>query len=131
GGAGGASSDAVTPKATVHLLRALRKRPEYPVFDRALPVLGVDGTLAKSVPPESPAKGKVHAKTGTLSWADLLNDRTLLTSKALAGTLTTASGRSLTLAIFVNRVPLPAGVTSRREGNTLGHLCEIVYENVP
>src|SRR5262249_41621866 len=107
GGAGGANADFVTPRATVQLLQAMSKRPDYAVYRDALPVLGVDGTLAEAVAADSPARGKVQAKTGTLSWADLVNDRPLLRSKALAGTVTTASGRTLFLALFVNDVPLP------------------------
>src|SRR6266545_723094 len=90
GGAGGAGADQVTPKATVQLLRALEKRPEYKAFEEALPVLGVDGTLADAVGMKSPARGMVKAKSGTYYWYDVLNDRMLLTSKALAGTIITA-----------------------------------------
>jgi D-alanyl-D-alanine carboxypeptidase/D-alanyl-D-alanine-endopeptidase (penicillin-binding protein 4) len=54
-----------------------------------------------------------------------------LTSKALAGTMTTANGRQLTLALYVNNVPLPRGVTPSREGKTLGRLCEIIYRYTP
>ncbi len=131
GGAGGAIADSVTPRATVQLLQALRKRPYWDVYKDSLPVLGVDGTLEGVVPATSPARGKVYAKTGTLTYDDLMNGRSLLRSKALAGVMTTASGRELVLAIFVNDVPLPPGVTSSREGKVLGKLCEIIYEHAP
>ena len=45
---------------------------------------------------DSPARGKVSAKTGTLIWTDTANDRLLLKSKALAGTMTTAMARRST-----------------------------------
>jgi serine-type D-Ala-D-Ala carboxypeptidase/endopeptidase (penicillin-binding protein 4) len=131
GGAGGAAADMVTPRATVQLLRAMQKRPEWPAYSAGLPVLGDDGTLADAVEPNSPAKGKVRAKTGTLGWADLLNDRFLLRSKALAGVLTTAKGRELTFAFFVNDLPLPRGALTNEEGKTLGRLCEIIYQHCP
>jgi D-alanyl-D-alanine carboxypeptidase/D-alanyl-D-alanine-endopeptidase (penicillin-binding protein 4) len=131
GGAGGANADSVTPRATVKLLQAMAKRPDYSVFHDALPILGVDGTLHDSVPSDSPVRGKVHAKTGTLMWHDVMNDRLILRSKALAGTLTTAGGRELFVAMFVNDVPLPKGVQTTREGKVLGKLCEIIYLNVP
>jgi D-alanyl-D-alanine carboxypeptidase/D-alanyl-D-alanine-endopeptidase (penicillin-binding protein 4) len=131
GGAGGAGADFVTPRATVQLLQALAKRPYYKVFEDALPVLGVDGTLADTVGPNSPARGMVKAKTGTYFWSDLLNDRSLLTSKALAGVMTTARGRRLMFAMFVNNVPLPRGVTPSREGRVLGQLCEVIYQQAP
>jgi D-alanyl-D-alanine carboxypeptidase/D-alanyl-D-alanine-endopeptidase (penicillin-binding protein 4) len=131
GGAGGAPADHVTPRAAVQLLRGMAKRPEWDVFKAAMPVLGVDGTLAEIVPESSPAKGKVSAKTGTLIWFDSVNDRFLLKSKALAGTMTTKAGTDLFFAILVNNVPLPAGASSTREGKVLGKLCEIIYEAGP
>jgi D-alanyl-D-alanine carboxypeptidase/D-alanyl-D-alanine-endopeptidase (penicillin-binding protein 4) len=131
GGAGGNNADAVTPRASVQLLRALARRPDYKALQAGLPVLGVDGTLSDVVPADSPARGKVLAKTGTLLWYDVMNERYLLTSKALAGTLTTSRGRGLTLALYVNGVPLPRGVTPLREGKVLGKLCEIIYQHAP
>jgi D-alanyl-D-alanine carboxypeptidase/D-alanyl-D-alanine-endopeptidase (penicillin-binding protein 4) len=131
GGAGGAGADQVTARATVQLLRALAQRPDWRAFEAALPVLGVDGTLADVVGPKSPARGRVFAKTGTYFWHDMLNQRSLLTSKALAGVMTTARGRRLTFAMFVNNVPLPPGVGPTREGRVLGRLCEILYEHAP
>jgi D-alanyl-D-alanine carboxypeptidase/D-alanyl-D-alanine-endopeptidase (penicillin-binding protein 4) len=131
GGAGGAPADHVTPRATVQLLQGMAKRPEWDAYKSALPVLGVDGTLADVVESDSPARGKVFAKTGTLIWSDTSNDRFLLKSKALAGTMTTKCGTPLYFAIFVNNVPLPEGVGSSREGKTLGKLCEILHEMGP
>jgi D-alanyl-D-alanine carboxypeptidase/D-alanyl-D-alanine-endopeptidase (penicillin-binding protein 4) len=129
GGAGGAPADSTTPRATVELLRRLRERPEYPAFELGLPILGIDGSLADLLGKDSPARGKVKAKTGTLNYGDLMNDRTLLRSKALAGVMTTRSGRELVFAMFVNNVPLPKGVGSSREGEVLARLCEIVVED--
>jgi len=127
GGAGGSVADHVTARATVQLLQALRQRDEWSTFRNCLPQIGVDGTLATILPKTSPAHGKVFAKTGTLYWTDFLNDSNYLTSKALAGTMTTKSGKEYVLAIFVNDVQLPKGVKSRREGLVLGKLCEILY----
>jgi D-alanyl-D-alanine carboxypeptidase/D-alanyl-D-alanine-endopeptidase (penicillin-binding protein 4) len=129
GGAGGANADAVTPRATVALLQAMRKRADWSTYRDALPVLGVDGTLVDAVPADSPAKGKVLAKTGTLSWADVMNDRTLLRSKAMAGVMKTAAGRELVFAVFVNDVPLPRGVNTLREGKVLGKVAEIIQQS--
>jgi len=127
GGAGGARADYVTPEATVQLLRHMATRPDFAAYERALPILGVDGTLAKSASADSPAKGKVFAKTGTLVWDNLLVDRGLITSKALAGYMTTASGRKLAFAAFVNGVHMSEGVDTKRVGRDLGTLCEIVH----
>lgn len=131
GGAGGAIADSVTPRATVQLLQAMQKRPEWEVYKASLPILGVDGTLEGAVPATSPARGKVFAKTGTLTYDDVMNGRSLLRSKALGGVMTSASGRELAFTIFVNDVPLPPGVTSSREGKVLGRLCEIIHKHAP
>jgi D-alanyl-D-alanine carboxypeptidase/D-alanyl-D-alanine-endopeptidase (penicillin-binding protein 4) len=130
-GAGGGDADRVSPRVTVDLLLALMKRPDFPVFKDALPVLGVDGTLTRTVAKDSPARGKVFAKTGTYTDTDLLNGRTHLRAKSVAGVLTTAGGRTLAFAIFVNDVSLPSGVTSLREGKVIGRLCEILVESAP
>lgn len=131
GGAGGAPADFVSPRATVQLLHGMAGRPEWPAYKAGLPVLGVDGTLAETVGADSPAKGKVFAKTGTLIWSDAANERFLLKSKALAGVMTTKAGAELRFALFVNNVPLPKGTGAAREGKVLGKLCEILYEHGP
>ena len=131
GGAGGAPSDFVSPRATVQLIQGMAKRPEWDAYKAAMPVLGVDGTLAEVVKADSPARGKVFAKTGTLMWYDAVNERFLLKSKALAGTMTTKDGTVLYLCMMVNNVPLPAGVPAAREGKVLGKLCEVLYEHGP
>jgi D-alanyl-D-alanine carboxypeptidase/D-alanyl-D-alanine-endopeptidase (penicillin-binding protein 4) len=128
-GAGGAVADHVTPRATIQLLQGMSKRPEWDVYKAGLPVLGVDGTLYGAVDASSPAKGKVFAKTGTLIWFDSVNERFMLKSKALAGTMTTKSGAPLYIAMFANNVPLPEGVGATREGKTLGKLCEVLYSS--
>jgi D-alanyl-D-alanine carboxypeptidase/D-alanyl-D-alanine-endopeptidase (penicillin-binding protein 4) len=130
-GAGGGNGDRVTPRATVDLLRAMLKRPEFAAYYDALPVLGVDGTLADAVGADSPARGKIRAKTGTYGDADLLNGRMLLRSKALGGYLTTASGRQMVFAVFLNDVPLPRGANADQAGKALGRLCEVLYRHAP
>jgi D-alanyl-D-alanine carboxypeptidase/D-alanyl-D-alanine-endopeptidase (penicillin-binding protein 4) len=109
-------------------------RPDSAVFNDALPILGRDGTLARAVAPESPARGHAHAKTGTY-WVDNeLSGKALLTSKALAGYLETSSGRPLVFAFFVNNVMLDAPKPGRtvsdataEAGRLLGRLCEVFY----
>jgi D-alanyl-D-alanine carboxypeptidase/D-alanyl-D-alanine-endopeptidase (penicillin-binding protein 4) len=131
GGAGGSIADNITPRATVQLLQAMAKRPDFPTYKAGLPVLGVDGTLTTVVGTDSPARGKVAAKTGTLWAHDALNDRMLLRSKALGGVLQTSRGKTLYFAMFVNDVPLPGDATPAREGKLLGRLCEVLVEHAP
>jgi len=127
GGAGGDRADFVTPRATLQLLKAWTVRPDFDRFRDCLPILGVDGTLA-TIGVDSPAKGKVFAKTGTLYWDNLLNDRTVLTAKGLAGYIDAASGRKLAFAFFVNMTHLPNSEATVREGKTLGQLAEIFQQ---
>lgn len=131
GGAGGATADSVTPRATVGLLQAMAKHPAGKDYFDALPILGVDGTLADSVGKDSPARGKVRAKTGTLAWYDVQNERTLLRSKALAGELVTAKGSKLYFAMFVNDLPLRDGQAASDIGKVLGNVCEIIHKYGP
>jgi D-alanyl-D-alanine carboxypeptidase/D-alanyl-D-alanine-endopeptidase (penicillin-binding protein 4) len=128
---GGTREDRLTPRAVVQLLQVLAKRPDYPVFRAALPVLGVDGTLADMVPPGSPVRGKARGKTGTYYIPPRGGWPGQLRVKALAGTMTTASGRTLLFAFYVNDVLLPPGVDAGRETRVLGRLCEILYEDAP
>ncbi len=137
GGAGGARADMATPRATVTLLRAMAARPEASVYETALPILGRDGTLAKAVPSDSPARGHAHAKTGTYFVENELDGKVLLTSKALAGYLETASGRDLVIAAFINDVELDAPTpgqsvsqATQAAGRLLGRICEVLYDDV-
>ena len=128
GGAGGSDADYVTPRATVQLLRAMSKRPYFAAYSDALPILGVDGTLCDCVAKDCPVCGKAQAKTGTLSWTNVMNGKVLLKSKALAGYLTNADGRKLAFAMFVNHAHLDKPGDTDRVGKTLGKLCEVLYQ---
>jgi D-alanyl-D-alanine carboxypeptidase/D-alanyl-D-alanine-endopeptidase (penicillin-binding protein 4) len=121
GAAGGARADMTTPRVTVQLLRSIAGRPYYKAFRRALPVLGVDGTLF-NIATHSAACGSVQAKTGTYYVHDAMNDRRLLTSKALAGYMTTRRGRNLAFCVVVNNVHLVDGVSTGAVGEDLGQI---------
>jgi D-alanyl-D-alanine carboxypeptidase/D-alanyl-D-alanine-endopeptidase (penicillin-binding protein 4) len=128
GGAGGSQADCVTPRATVQLLRAMHRHPAAADYRAALPSLGVDGTLAEVLPAESPAKGQVQAKTGTYFWENTLNRNYLLTSKALAGYMTTAQKRPLVFALFVNRAHIAKASDTAQAGKALARICEALYQ---
>jgi len=105
-GAGGAPGAFYSPAFMVQYLAYMATRSDTTVFRRALPILGRDGTLW-NIQPNTPAAGKVFAKTGTFSLFDPLNRRTIVTGKGLAGYLTTLSGKHLSFAIYANRIPFP------------------------
>lgn len=128
GAAGGDAADYVTPRATVGLLRYMAARDDFAAYERALPVLGQDGTLARAVSAESPARGKVQAKTGTMFWHNRMNGGSILTSKSLAGYMTASSGRRLAFAVFVNNLPTKSSADRDRIGKALGQFCQLVYE---
>ena len=131
--ADGAGGDAhFTPSFMVSYLSAMAKRPDYPTFQHALPVLGRDGTLW-NIQTESPAAGHVFAKTGTFAVEDPLNKRTFVTGKGLAGYLTTAQGERCAFAIYVNNVSVstaPDEVT-RVVGQALGEVAAAMSLTTP
>ena len=61
---GSGSPDRATPRAAVRMLTEMDRSPVAALYHDALPVLGVDGSLAHSGT-DLPARGHVFAKTGT------------------------------------------------------------------
>ncbi|MCK4269970.1 MAG: D-alanyl-D-alanine carboxypeptidase, partial [Methanogenium sp.] len=98
----GSSDNRVSPVAAVTLLQYMAGTGNYQVYRDALPILGVDGSLAKAAGPDNPAVGKIQAKTGTSIQGDLFS--MFLTAKGLAGYMTTQSGREVAFAIYLNNV---------------------------
>jgi PBP4 family serine-type D-alanyl-D-alanine carboxypeptidase len=96
-----------TPDFVVHYLAFMATQPAFLKFKAGLPVLGRDGTLANTQK-NSPAAGRVFAKTGTLTLDDLLNSGVIVESKALAGYTTGPKGDPLVFAIYTNKVPIQA-----------------------
>ena len=104
-------------------------RPDFPVFFKALPILGKDGTLAK-IQVNNPGAGHVFAKTGTFGSEDKLNGKLMLNGKGLAGFVITASGRKLALAAYVNHVSLSPDPEAAQEvgGQALGEIAAAAYD---
>jgi D-alanyl-D-alanine carboxypeptidase len=128
-GAGGAPAAFYSPAFMTQYLAMMAGRPDSGVFRRALPVLGRDGTLW-NIQPQSPAAGKVFAKTGTFSAFDPLNRRTIITGKGLAGYMTTASGKRVSFAIYGNRIPFPPnypGDAALLVGQALGEIAAAIW----
>ncbi|MDP8297841.1 MAG: D-alanyl-D-alanine carboxypeptidase, partial [Candidatus Orphnella occulta] len=103
-GGGGVKSDLLSPVAVVQLLSYMAEQADFKAYYDALPIMGVDGTLATVVGPESPVRGKVSAKTGTIVDYDIVNDRYLLLSKGLAGYMNTSKGKKFAFALYVNNI---------------------------
>jgi PBP4 family serine-type D-alanyl-D-alanine carboxypeptidase len=128
-GAGGAPGAFYSPAFMVQYLAYMATRPDTAVFRRALPILGRDGTLW-NIQPNTPAAGKVFAKTGTFSLFDPLNHRMIITGKGLAGYMTTSSGKRLSFAIYGNRIPFPPnyqGDAALLVGQALGEIAVAMW----
>ena len=89
-GSGLSSSDLVTPRAFVQLLRRMREHPRAQPFLEGLPVAGRSGTLRFRFR-DTPLEGRVRAKTGSISRVN-----------ALAGYLELDGGQTWTFSIQLN-----------------------------
>jgi D-alanyl-D-alanine carboxypeptidase/D-alanyl-D-alanine-endopeptidase (penicillin-binding protein 4) len=89
-GSGMSAMDKISPRAFTHLLAYASHQPWGAAWRETLPIAGVDGTLDNRFK-NSPVKGKMWAKTGTLNEVN-----------ALSGYVSTASGRMVAFSILVN-----------------------------
>lgn len=85
--------DMVTAAATIQVLTYMHGHRYASVFREALPIAGVDGTLANRLK-GTPAENNLRAKTGTLSSAS-----------SLSGYVRDAAGEELAFSIMVNNYP--------------------------
>ena len=69
----------------------------------------------------------MQAKTGTLVWNNTLLGKSLLQSKALAGYVDAADGRTVVFACFVNLVALQQSSDRDRIGRVLGSIAEKLH----
>jgi serine-type D-Ala-D-Ala carboxypeptidase/endopeptidase (penicillin-binding protein 4) len=89
-GSGMSMDDRIAPRAYAQLLAYASRQAWGAAWRDTFPIAGVDGTLARQFK-NSPLKGHLWAKTGTLDETD-----------ALSGYLTAASGKTLAFSILVN-----------------------------
>lgn len=94
-GSGLSRHDYIAPDAIVRVLDAVRRSPNFAVFRDALPLAGVDGTIANRMRGTA-AAGNVHAKTGFVDKA-----------RSLSGYVTTADGRVLIFSLLCNNWTTP------------------------
>lgn len=89
-GSGMSPDDRIAPRAFTRLLAYASRQAWGAAWRNTLPVAGVDGTLQGRFQ-NSPLKGKMWAKTGTLEEVN-----------ALSGYLITSSGKTLAFSILIN-----------------------------
>jgi D-alanyl-D-alanine carboxypeptidase/D-alanyl-D-alanine-endopeptidase (penicillin-binding protein 4) len=126
-GQGGAPVDRITPQAEIELLGYWLKQPESATFRLLLPILGVDGSLA-NVEKNSPSRGKVFAKTGTVLAVDPLNNRFIHT-QALAGYLEISPNRFDVFELVVSNAAPKTFNDVFRVINDLGAITAILQQH--
>lgn len=92
-GSGLSQGNLVTPRAVTQLLEYASHQPWGEAFRSTLPIAGQDGTLDRRMQ-NTPAAGRIHAKTGTLERV-----------RGLSGYADTTRGSHLVFAIFANNDP--------------------------
>ena len=94
-GSGVSRHDYVTPRALISTLDYMRRSPWFAVYRDALPLAGVDGTIANRLK-GTLAEGNAHAKTGTLDKA-----------RSLSGYVTSVDGHLLLFSMLCNNFTVP------------------------
>jgi serine-type D-Ala-D-Ala carboxypeptidase/endopeptidase (penicillin-binding protein 4) len=111
-GSGLDRSDLVTPAAITKLLRHMFASREREPWIALLPIGGQDGTLSTRFP-DSPALGRIHAKTGSLTQV-----------AALSGYAQRPNGSWIAFSILVNNFNGPA--TEIR--SVIDRICTLILE---
>jgi D-alanyl-D-alanine carboxypeptidase/D-alanyl-D-alanine-endopeptidase (penicillin-binding protein 4) len=128
GDAAGGNDNYITPIAMMKVLEYLHQlsSDQFQTMINTLPILGVDGSLTH-VANNTPAQGKVFAKTGTgISYNNLFGNF-LLTSKALAGFYKNKAGHWVAFFIVVNLGNLETVERVFEVNNDLGLIANAVY----
>ena len=89
-GSGLSRYDYVAPETLARILLAMARRPDFDLFYQALPIAGVDGTIATRMRGTA-AANNVHAKTGSIA-----------NVRSLSGYVTTADGERLVFVMIAN-----------------------------
>jgi D-alanyl-D-alanine carboxypeptidase/D-alanyl-D-alanine-endopeptidase (penicillin-binding protein 4) len=109
-GSGMSMDDRITPRAFTRLLTYAARQPWGTAWRDTLPIAGVDGTVSGRFK-ASPLKGRMWAKTGTMN-----------ENNALAGYVTTASGKTVAFSIMVNGHRPGSNV----EVQAMDRICEVI-----
>jgi D-alanyl-D-alanine carboxypeptidase/D-alanyl-D-alanine-endopeptidase (penicillin-binding protein 4) len=97
-GSGLSRYDYVAPETLARILLGMARRPDFDVFYRALPIAGVDGTIATRMRGTA-AAGNVHAKTGSIA-----------NVRSLSGYVTSADGERFVFVMIANHFTVPRRV---------------------
>jgi D-alanyl-D-alanine carboxypeptidase/D-alanyl-D-alanine-endopeptidase (penicillin-binding protein 4) len=97
-GSGLSRYDYVAPETLARVLLAMARRSDFDVFYRALPIAGVDGTIAGRMRGTA-AANNVHAKTGSIA-----------NVRSLSGYVTSADGERFVFVMIANHFTAPRRV---------------------
>jgi D-alanyl-D-alanine carboxypeptidase/D-alanyl-D-alanine-endopeptidase (penicillin-binding protein 4) len=112
-GSGLSREDLVAPHAIITLLKFMANQPDRDIFFDSLPVAGVDGTLGERFK-GSPAGGRIHAKTGTMTYVN-----------ALSGYMDLPSGQRIVFSIVGNSHALG----SKEGEQVIERIATAIYED--
>ena len=98
------------PEAVARVLEAMYRQPGFAAFFAALPIAGVDGTLATRLK-GTRAAGNAHAKTGSLS-----------NVRCLSGYVRDADGDMLAFVLLVNGFTVPQRVVEAAQDQIVQRL---------
>lgn len=106
-GSGLSRRNQVEPNQVVALLEYMQSRPDFEVFKASLPIMGVDGTLRGRMV-DTPAKGRVFAKTGTIGQV-----------RSLSGYLTASNGHSIVFCMIANNFSVPTRAATEAQNKAV------------
>lgn len=99
-GSGLDRADLLSPETIVRVLDRMQTNPDFTAYYTALPIAGVDGTIANRMRGTA-AAGNVHAKTGSLGWV-----------RSLSGYVNDADGRRLIFSVLANKWTTPSSAVT-------------------
>lgn len=129
-GRGGNPNDRVTPRVEDEILHYWQGTTEADRFRKALPIMGVDGSLAWVCDgsPTCPGKGKVWAKTGTAVGFDAVNQRLAVGGLTIGGYLAAGHGRLNTFYLAMNGASTPDINGVIELGNDLARIAGLLQQ---
>lgn len=109
-GSGLSRLNLTSPDALVRVLRSMHRHRRFADFYDALPVAGLDGTLANRMK-NTKAENNVRAKTGSIA-----------NVSAISGYMRTAGGEMLAFSILANNFLVPRDIAESIQDKALEHL---------
>jgi D-alanyl-D-alanine carboxypeptidase/D-alanyl-D-alanine-endopeptidase (penicillin-binding protein 4) len=100
----------LSPETLVRVLELVQQDTAFQVFYDALPIAGVDGTLANRLK-GTHAEANAHGKTGFVAQA-----------RSLSGYVTSADGRLLIYSLLCNNWTVPVRAVERVQDSIVARL---------